>query len=329
MNSLPSLFKAATLILIISAGFVVVYDNSEPSAPSTYKIADSTESDTLWRPPNLADLPKNKQGELILYGKDLIAHTADYLGPKGSVAQLSNGMNCQNCHLDAGTKIMGNNYAGVFSTYPKYRSRSGSVESVVKRISDCFERSLNGTAPDSASREMRAMVAYMKWLGQGVPKGETPKGTGLVKLPYLDRAADPDKGKIVYTAKCQLCHGAEGKGLITPGAAAYVYPPLWGEHSYNDGAGLYRLASFAGYVKNNMPLGTSYQYPQLTDGEAWDLAAFVNSRPHPHKDQRQDWNDISKKPIDYPYGPYADKFSERQHKFGPFQPIAEARKSIK
>jgi thiosulfate dehydrogenase len=27
------------------------------------------------------------------------------------------------------------------------------------------------------------------------------------------------------------------------------------------------------------------------------------------------------KPVDTPYGPYADDFSEEQHKFGPFGPI--------
>ena len=32
------------------------------------------------------------------------------------------------------------------------------------------------------------------------------------------------------------------------------------------------------------------------------------------------------KPIDTPYGPYADQFSPEQHKFGPFEPIrAKAR----
>jgi thiosulfate dehydrogenase len=35
--------------------------------------------------------------------KDLISHYK-YLGPNGSVKKISNGMNCSNCHLDAGTK---------------------------------------------------------------------------------------------------------------------------------------------------------------------------------------------------------------------------------
>lgn len=38
---------------------------------------------------------------------------------------------------------------------------------------------------------------------------------------------------------------------------------------------------------------------------------------------------ISKKPIDHPFGPYADSFSEQQHKLGPFGPIKEYREKNK
>ena len=277
----------------------------------------------LWTPPDEKTLPVGKEGELILYGKDLIANTSTYLGPKGKVANISNGMNCQNCHLDAGTRPWGNNYSAVYSTYPKVRARSGSNETIVKRINDCFERSLNGKALDSTSSEMKAMLAYMKWLGTGVEKGKTPEGAGIQNLAYLDRAADPKKGAIVYNSKCQSCHGQNGGGLANPEQTGYLYPPLWGQHSYNDGAGLFRLSRFAGYVKNNMPLGATHENTQLSDEEAWDVAAYVNSQPRPHKDQSKDWKDVSKKPVDFPFAPYADKFTEAQHKYGPFEPIAK------
>jgi thiosulfate dehydrogenase len=101
----------------------------------------------------------------------------------------------------------------------------------------------------------------------------------------------------------------------------YTYPPLYGEHSYNKGAGLFRLSKFAAFVKSNMPYGVSYENPFLTDEEAWDVAAFVNSMPRPEKDLSGDWPDIAKKPFDHPFGPYADGFTEEQHKFGPFDPI--------
>ena len=76
-----------------------------------------------------------------------------------------------------------------------------------------------------------------------------------------------------------------------------------------------------------MPLNqASHNIPALTDEECWDVAAFVNSQPRPKKDLTGDWPNIAKKPIDHPFGPYADGFSEEQHKYGPFKPIIEARK---
>jgi thiosulfate dehydrogenase len=108
---------------------------------------------------------------------------------------------------------------------------------------------------------------------------------------------------------------------------SYTYPPLWGPNSYNSGAGLFRLSRLAGYVRDNMPLNqATHKAPILSDEESWDVAAFVNSRPRPSKDLSKDWPNIAKKPIDHPFGPYADGFSETQHKFGPFKPIIEARK---
>lgn len=133
-------------------------------------------------------------------------------------------------------------------------------------------------------------------------------------------------GKVVYAAQCQSCHQANGEGQLQPTGDEYLYPPLWGKHSYNDGAGLYRLSNFAKYIKYNMPLGATHTNTILTDEQAWDLAAFVNSSPRPHKDVPYDWPDISKKPFDHPFGPYADDFSEKQHKYGPFKPITEAQK---
>ncbi len=299
-----------------------------PASVSQTAKASVQPQPTYWRPPGDAQLPAGEAGREIRYGRELIAHTAAYLGPAGSVKRIANGMNCQNCHLDAGTKVLGNNYAAVFSTYPKFRYRSGGIETITKRISDCFERSLNGKAPDSSSREMKAILAYITWLGTDVPKGKRPEGTGLAKLPYLDRAADSVQGRLVYAAKCQSCHGATGEGIRVAGNTQYAYPPLWGAHSYNDGAGLFRLSGFAGYVKNNMPYGASYQRPLLTDAEAWDVAAYVNSMPRPHKDQSRDWPNRSTKPVDFPFAPYADAFSEKQHKFGPYQPIANAKKAV-
>ena len=179
-----------------------------------------------------------KKEKWLIYGEDIIANTSIYFGPHGSVAAITNGMNCQNCHLNAGRKNWGNNYSAVFSTYPKFRERSGAIETIYKRVSDCFERSLNGTAPDSNSKEYQAIYAYIKWVGQDVKKGEKPIGSGIEKLPFLDRAADPQKENKFIHAQCQSCHGTNGEGQLSLNQElVMIYPPLWGEHSYNNGAG--------------------------------------------------------------------------------------------
>ncbi len=309
-------------VLVIITREVVIHF----SKPGPARIVEKTDQ---WTAPSLYydHSIQGEEREMIIYGEDLISNTSKYLGPKGTVLQITNGMNCQNCHLQSGKLEWGNNYSAVASTYPKFRDRSGTIESIPTRVNDCFERSLNGKAIDTAGKEMQAIVAYIKWLGKDVEKGEKPAGAGIRELTYLNRAADPAKGKTVYLAKCQSCHGQNGEGASDPNGYGFAYPPLWGEHSYNTGAGLFRLSRFAGYVKDNMPFNlATHSNPALTDEEAWDVAAFVNSQPRPQKDISHDWPDISKKPFDHPFGPYADGFDEAQHKFGPFPPIIEVRK---
>ncbi len=264
----------------------------------------------------------------LIYGKALIAHTAKYLGPDGSVQKMSNGLNCQNCHLEAGTAVFGNNYGSVASMYPKFRERSGTIENIYKRVNDCFERSLNGSSLDTNSMEMQAIVAYINYLGSNVPKGTKAAGSGLKELPFLDRAAQPNKGLIVYTAKCQSCHQQDGAGFYDDQLREYVFPPLWGKNSFNDGAGLNRISNFTKYVKYNMPQGATHLNTQLTDEEAWDVAAYVLAQPRPHMNITKDWPDKTKKPFDHPFGPYADSFSETQHRLGPFKPIVEAQQKM-
>ena len=284
----------------------------------------------IWEAPDPLSIKAENEAKLIQYGRDLIAHTSDYLGPEGIVKPISNGMNCQNCHLEGASKPFGNNYSAVAATYPKFRARSGTAETIAKRVNDCFQRSLNGQPLDSTSHEMKAIKAYITWLGSGVPKGKTPKGSGLLKLNFLNRAANPDSGQVVYIAKCQSCHGQNGEGLPMPEGNNRRYPPLWGAKSFNEAAGLYRLSNFAGYIKANMPFGATYQNPQLTDAEAWDLAAFINAQPRPkHPFLATDFPKIDGKPFDHPFAPFADSFPEIQHKFGPFQPIVDYQKKMK
>lgn len=304
-------------------------DGSEIAAFKEIVSTPSKDTTKYWTAPNIKSLPKNHDKDLILYGKDLIVHTSKYFGENGKIAKkATNGMNCQNCHLSAGTKVFGNNYGAVASTYPKYRARSGTIEGISKRVNDCFERSLNGKALDLNSREMQGIIAYINWLGKDVPHGIKPIGTGFKDLELLHRAASIKRGKDIYSSKCISCHQLNGGGVRNLKDKTFIYPPLWGDNSYTDGAGLYRISNFAKFVKYNMPFGVTHNSPQLKDEEAWDVAAFVNSQPRPKKRITEDWPKIEEKPFDYPFGPYIDRFSEIQHKYGPFKPIQDQIKSL-
>jgi thiosulfate dehydrogenase len=53
------------------------------------------------------------------------------------------------------------------------------------------------------------------------------------------------------------------------------------------------------------------------------------SLPRPERSFDGDWPKIETKPLDHPFGPFADTFSEEQHKYGPFEPIEKFYKEAK
>jgi thiosulfate dehydrogenase len=310
-----------TAILLVVAIAITACLNSGKDEHRN-RSADATAPKPAWIIPDSNGLENNAWGKLVKYGRSLVVNTSYYFGPNGTIAHKSNGLNCQNCHLEAGTKLFGNNFSLTATGYPRYKDRSGSVETIVRKVEDCFERSLNGTKIDSNAREMKAFVAYLEWIGKNVKKGTAPLGSGIEEPSFLTRAADTARGRMVFAMKCQVCHGKNGEGLVNLKGTGYTYPPLWGEHSYNIGASMYRLSKFAGFIRNNMPFGAGYKNRKLSDADAWDIAAFVNSRPHPFKDVSSDWPMLSSKPYDQPFGPYADTmFSVSQRKYGPYGPI--------
>jgi len=287
------------------------------------------------RPSNRASdsraIPNDQVGEEIRYGRALIEKTEYYLGPKGTVGQyLGNSMNCQNCHLDAGTRPFGGSFVRSHSAYPQWRSREGVIITLADRINLCIQRPHQGRYLPESSREMRAILVYIKWLGEIPPDSGTPdEGYSIGDLPPISRAADPTAGWLVYKAQCQVCHGENGAGQRTEDGISYLYPPLWGPDSYGIGSSMYRVRKAAAFIKYNMPYGTVWTNPKLTDEEAFDVAAFINDdRIHPRKifDISKDYPNIADKPADSPFGPFMDSFSEMQHKFGPFKPILKAKK---
>lgn len=314
------------LVIVVILAALYFQCNINPQPESKVTLADTINTAIL-SPPDTSQIRQSAQAALIGYGRDLVANTRKYLGPEGTVAKISNRLNCQSCHLEAGAKAAAYsaNFMGVAANYPLYRDRSGTVETIQFRINDCMMRSMNGKPLDTAGREMKAIAAYILWIGKDVPAKTKPVNARIEELPYLQRAADTLSGKRIYITRCQLCHGINGNGGYSVDSSV-LYPPLWGDGSYNTAAGMYRLSRLAGFVKNNMPFGVSHGQSQLNDEECWDVAAFINSKPRPQKVFPKDWPDLNKKAIDHPFGPYADEFSEQQHKYGPFGAIALQRK---
>jgi thiosulfate dehydrogenase len=327
MKPAPAIILIALLLITVAGTIIFFTGGKKNTHPSSVGPESKTTVKREWLAPDTSLIPLTTEGDLIRFGRKLIANTSFYFGPAGIINHQANGMNCQNCHLDAGTRIFSNSFAAVASLYPQFRPRSGRIESIEFRVNECLERSLNGKKIDSNGMEMKSMVAYLKWVGKEVQKGSKPRGANTEELPFLNRQADTLKGSLIFQFKCQLCHGPDGQGVLAADKKSYTYPPLWGKHSYNTAAGLYRLTKLAGFIKYSMPFGTKYPTPQLTDEQIWDVAGFINSKQRPVKFFKYDWPALAAKPVDYPYGPYTDSFSERQHKFGPFGPIKKAKES--
>jgi thiosulfate dehydrogenase len=280
---------------------------------------------TDWTPPSVRALGDDPFGKLVKYGLTLMVDTANQIGPAAAdpAKRFSgNNLTCQNCHLKAGTQAYSMPLTGVWGQFPQYRGREGEVGTLEERINGCMERSMNGRVLPLDGPEMKAYLAYMKWLSTGIPDGAKLTGAGTMNVKEPDRAADLGHGGQVYAQVCAACHGKDGLGQRAATGNGYQFPPLWGPDSYNDGAGMTRVLNAAAFVQHNMPLGTTFDAPVLTDADAYDVAGYINSKERPVKaNLDKDFPKRLQKPIDTPYGPYADGFDQQQHKFGPFDPI--------
>jgi thiosulfate dehydrogenase len=281
--------------------------------------------------PDIRTVDDGPLGRLVKYGYALVTDTANQIGPAArdrAKRYAGNNLTCQSCHLRGGTQAYAMPLVGVWGEYPQYRGREGEVDTLEVRINGCMERSMNGRALALDSREMKAFLAYVKWLSTGIADGAKIIGAGTLAVKEPGRAADLRHGGEVYAQSCAACHGQNGLGQRN-NAGGYQFPPLWGPDSYNDGAGMARLLTAAAFTKSNMPVGTTFDAPTLNDDQAYDVAGYINSQSRPHKaDLDKDFPNLLQKPVDAPYSPYIDGFSAEQHKFGPYGPIRAKLKEL-
>ena len=285
-------------------------------------------------PADPATLAPGAWKDMVVYGQSLIARTFSILGPEVADPAMrfsGNNLACQNCHLKGGTQQYGLPLIGVYGAFPAYMGREDEVRTLEDRINGCMERSMNGRSLPADSKEMKALLAYVQYVSTGIPVGKTIEGRGSAPLPLLKRAASPQRGAEVYKKICIACHQADGQGKrigVVGDAKGYLFPPLWGPDSFNNGAGMHRLIASASFVHANMPVGTTYKGPALSEDDAWDVAAYINAQPRPVRPRLDlDYPNRARKPVDAPFPPFTDDLALEQHRLGPFQPTAGAQRA--
>lgn len=252
--------------------------------------------------PDEAAIPPvgDPKGDRIRYGKKILEETYKYLGPDSGLQQsyVGNKLSCSNCHLENGRAAYGQPWAVVAKKYGgtgPWSARSNMHLNMTNRIHDCTERSMNGFRLPNDSKEMLSILEYMNWLAEGIKDPVNwaliTHGTGNIKvgepvdsITKLPRAANPVRGKAVYEDNCAGCHGYSGEGIWNEEKKVYIYPAVWGQHSFNDGAGMYRIRTAVGFIKGNMPFGWANptdKSHQLSDDDVWDSMAYVLDQQRP------------------------------------------------
>jgi thiosulfate dehydrogenase len=214
----------------------------------------------------------DKLAEVVKLGESIVENTMTHPMSKGYVG---NALNCTSCHLDNGRHEKAGTFLGTATAYPAWSPRENRVITLEDRVLNCFMRSCNGTRPPLGSEVSVAVTAYITSLSQGQTlrmNSKRPIGPGAIKLLAVKPdQADIQRGAALYTSRCTECHLKDGQGDKDN-------PPVWGERSYNDGAGLSSMENLAAWLKVAMPLDDT----DLTDQQALDIAAYVNSHKRSH-----------------------------------------------
>jgi thiosulfate dehydrogenase len=278
-DSLGLMTRISRALTVDDIGDVAAYVSS--LAPGSTPEAPRPAQPLAWQPsPQLPDtflpppddaIPAGPYGDLVRLGQHIFEDT-----PKYAEHYARNALSCRNCHLDRGRAVRSSPMWAAYVHYPEYRKKDGMVNTIEMRIQGCFRYSQNGVVPPADSREITALVTYFHWLATGLPVGIKPKSVGYPRLAPAKQIPSPERGAKVYVESCAVCHGEEGQGRTAGGRT--VFPPLWGAESFNWGAGMHQVDMAAAFIKSNMPYGAG---DTLTDQEAWDVAAYINSRPRP------------------------------------------------
>ena len=304
VRTAPRLMTLAILSTAITSIAISGCSQPEPieRQAAEYKLVtadDANEDIGTYVLPQDTSILDEPNADEIFYGKRLLNETKRLL-PEHVGAE----MNCNSCHIAQGKIPLGDPYINSANFYPRVMPRAGKEVNLTMRVNGCFQRSMNGKPLDPQSPEMLAILAYMKWLSQNTPKEQKVdiNNAGTVDETLI---GNPVQGEKIYAAQCATCHGDNGEGM-KDSRGDIVFPPLWGDESFNIGAGLARTYKAAAFVKYNMPMGIQTQGlwghgNVLSDQDAIDVAEFFTHQPRPDfAGKVNDWPN-GKKPKDARY----------------------------
>ncbi|HEX7369926.1 MAG TPA: c-type cytochrome [Rhodanobacteraceae bacterium] len=255
-----------------TAATTAIESEALPTSATSAASGDESGSLPSFTPPPASAIPDDKFGAMVRQGRDIFTDTQHYAKP-----YVGNGLNCVNCHLDAGRRANSAPLWAAYVRYPRYRAKNDKVNSFAERLQGCFRFSMNGKAPPADSEIIKALTAYSYWLATGAPTGKNLQGFGYPKQGFSSpKPPDFARGQKVYADNCALCHGDDGQGQKV--ADAYVFPPLWGAESFNWGAGMGSINNAAAFIKANMPFSRG---GTLSDQAAWDVAYFMDAHERP------------------------------------------------
>ena len=252
----------------VSSDFSFTLNNALPAQSSCKAIPPPPAQKTQWDRDHWTEITR---------GYAVATRTYEMLPTFVPTAKL----HCSSCHLSAGGNSDAAWWVDLKSEYP-------TAPQLQARINHCFTNSMNGKplctpAGDGQSGDcdtnpyMEGLLFYMQWLDE---QAQSLKLCNSVKHgfpPIQSSTGDPVTGQQVFVQKCAVCHQLDGQGRYE--YDTYYRPALWGDHSFNQAAGMFTDPAFlASFVRWNMPLMAG---GELTDQEAWDLEAYIHSKPRP------------------------------------------------
>lgn len=204
-------------------------------------------------------------------------HATEEYGRRLMTAMVPHRLACASCHIDAGAEPGVLTLVNAVARFPGDR--------LEQRINECVVRNMNAPRLPEHSEQMAAIEAWLRFVAGANAEMSAAGRQSHDPAPFVmpAGAGDAASGARLFGMRCADCHGKDGGGIQASRdpARGYLFPPLWGAESFPAESEMRDPATLARFIKAKMPLGR----PDLSDRDAWDVAAYLAAQPRPHSAQ--------------------------------------------